>query len=251
MTTELYAVRPPYERYDPLGQGRPEAYALEPGTLLALDLRRPPAWSDLALGTLELRRANPGTPVIARLPGTLAPGHAELARRVALLEVRAAVSDAESLERAVREALPRPFDLAERMARWLELRGFSDGVVRQLTLQLFRDETSTAALHDALTLSDPWLRSRLQSLGLPAPARWSALGRVLPQALLIQRRPDMKLVRIAAELGYMDQSAFTVALRQETGFTPAHVRKLLGWEWLVEGWLAKHATAVQETRGTA
>ena len=245
MSVYIFAVRPPYTNYQPLGAAGPGGFDLEPGTLMALDLRQTPPWSELALDALEVRRANPAAPLVARLPKTLTPGLPELARRLALLEVRAAVPDEQPLAAALRDALAQPIELPERIARWFELRGYGDAIVRQLTLQLLRDADESNGAHP-LTLSDPWLRSRLQSLGLPPPARWTKLARLLPAALTLQRDADTNIGRAALELGYSSQSRFTHAMREETGFTPTQVLDMLGWEWLLEGWLMRSVEGVPQ-----
>jgi AraC-like DNA-binding protein len=45
------------------------------------------------------------------------------------------------------------------------------------------------------------------------------------------------------ELGYSDHSALSHQLRRLFGMSASQVRGLLGWEWLLDRWLASNAGA--------
>jgi AraC-like DNA-binding protein len=78
--------------------------------------------------------------------------------------------------------------------------------------------------------------------GLPVPSHWLQFGRLLHACLLLQA-DDTAIFRIAHRLKYPDGFTMSNQMKRVIGVRPSQVREMVGWEWIVESWLAKEGVA--------
>lgn len=65
------------------------------------------------------------------------------------------------------------------------------------------------------------------------------LGRGIRAALLLQREPDVDLIKAAYVLGFHDGSGLSRHLVRVFGERPSFLRWRLSWEWLLDDWARK------------
>jgi AraC-like DNA-binding protein len=147
----------------------------------------------------------------------------------------------------VRETLCRyltePVDLAADVVEWFSLRRptmppqFVD-----LIGKMFRHGDTTAALQrlfSDLGESARTARARCRKLALPPPSDWLQAARAVRAALCLQREQSTPLLELAMDLGYCDHSALSHQLMRVFGASAGAIRCTLGWEWLLDSWLAR------------
>ncbi|HEX6039377.1 MAG TPA: hypothetical protein VFZ20_15100, partial [Longimicrobium sp.] len=165
-----------------------------------------------------------------------------LAQRAAHLRVRAVVAVHEPLADTLRPILTHPDDLGDDVLEWLALRGrplapAPAAIVRRVMGRADRREPLRELL-EAMGESERTARHRMRVDGLPPPSAWHQVARALHAALRIQAQPDAALAPLALALGYADRSGLSWQLTRTFGVTPVAVRGTLGWEWLLDRWLA-------------
>lgn len=107
--------------------------------------------------------------------------------------------------------------------------------------ELAPDTRSIARLAAHAGTSRRTLGRRFADLGLPVPSHWLQFARLLYVAVRLQNEPTAAF-RIAARFGYPDGFTMSNQMKRLIDARPTDVRYCLGWEWIVEAWLA------QETR---
>lgn len=100
--------------------------------------------------------------------------------------------------------------------------------------------TSVTQLAGRLHMSRRTLGRHFESYGLPVPSHWLQLGRLLPVALRLQSN-KMPISRAAVEANYPDGFTMSNQMKRLFGFRPSKIRRLLGWEWILELWIRREA----------
>jgi hypothetical protein len=57
----------------------------------------------------------------------------------------------------------------------------------------------------------------------------------------LQASPHLSLHQVARSLGYPDGFTLSNQMSRLVGLRPSIARERLGWEWVVEAWLAREA----------
>lgn len=242
---------PPYAEFGPtVDAQRIRGSHLEPGAVFGL---RPCRGEDrmeglerfgLAIGSL--RREHPSVPLVLRIPTPLDANAAVLIQHATQLRVRGVLLDGEPIPDALRRTLTSPVDLASDVVEWLSfrLRRLSPEVA-ELCRTIFREGPAVARIEILLARvggSARTARARFRKLALPSPAHWHQAARAIHSALCLQRCTTTPLFELAMRLGYCDHSALCHQLLRLFGMRASQVRSLLGWEWLLDAWLARHAS---------
>lgn len=152
-------------------------------------------------------------------------------------------------------AAPRPADVASVIRRppaslstsvseYLEWRGFAlDPVTRNVvrrTVELSAHVQTITALAKNLYMSRRALGRRFTASGLPVPSHWLHASRILRASIKLQNS-DASLFSIAVSLGYPDGFSLSNQMSRLCGIRPLDTRTQLGWEWVMECWLAREA----------
>lgn len=244
---------PPYREFGPpvnaclLRESR-----LVTGTIFGL---RPDRWNPsldaFSEQVTHLRRRHPAVPLVLCLPDGLDATTAELIQRAAQLRVRGLVVGSEPIADALRRTLTMPLDLASDVTDWLSLRlPRLPPEVAELCRTIFRNGPAVPQLEKLLSRvgeSARTARARLRKLALPSPAHWHQAARAVHSALCLQRSTATPLFQLAMDLGYSDHSALCHQLLRLFGMRASQVRRLLGWEWLLDAWLVRHSRVALAT----
>lgn len=107
----------------------------------------------------------------------------------------------------------------------------------QKTLELSAEVTSIARLSRKLYTSRRTLGRHCLAAGLPVPSHWLQLGRLLHVATRIQNE-SVSISRLITDTGYPDAFTMSNQMKRLLGCRPSEVRRCLGWEWIVESWIA-------------
>jgi AraC-like DNA-binding protein len=75
---------------------------------------------------------------------------------------------------------------------------------------------------------------------LPVPSHWLQFARLL-HVLMRSQTERVALFRLAVAAGYPDGFTFSNQVKRLTGVRPTEARALIGFEWLIEAWLAREA----------
>jgi AraC-like DNA-binding protein len=240
---------PPYAEFGPPVDARLlRPCHIAPGTVFGLRaLERADAMDLLARQFAELRRCHPSVPLVLCLDGRFDADVASLIQRAALLRVRGVIVAGEPMPDALRRPLTSPADLPADVVDWLSFRVRRlSPEVAELCRAIFREAPAAPGIEALLTSlgeSVRTARARLRKLALPSPAHWHQVARAVHSALCLQRRQSSPVFELAMELGYSDHSALSHQLRRLFGMSASQVRGLLGWEWLLDRWLASNAGA--------
>jgi AraC-like DNA-binding protein len=167
------------------------------------------------------------------------------ARRLASLAVRAILVEDEPVGPTLRAILPHPVNLAADVMEWLEVRGSAPppecralvGAIIQLAP---RYRTLTAVL-TSIGRSEEAGRPRARSRCPIPPSHWFAASQALHAALALQADPDRPLLDAALDLGYSDASSLSRQMVRVFGLRPGVARSVIGWEPLLDRWLALEA----------
>jgi AraC-like DNA-binding protein len=100
---------------------------------------------------------------------------------------------------------------------------------------------NVASMAAAVRMTERGLRAAADRAGLPAPVQLRGLARALAQALVVQRKGEVTLTRVALELGHSHSEGLTHLLRSHFDVTPSYVRERLGWRWLAGRWLDRRS----------
>ncbi|MBW3569576.1 MAG: AraC family transcriptional regulator [Gemmatimonadetes bacterium] len=234
---------PPYLEAKPVPARGAAPGCFPRGTVLVLDADASPSgWLLLPQAVADARRRFPTAPLVVQVPEVTSATMA-LAQRAARLRVRAVVGPSERMADALRPVLTHPDDLGDDVVEWMALRGRAlSPVVAELVRRIVADAHRHPQLGDLLAPlgeSERTARHRFRGKGLPPPSAWHQAARALHAALCIQAQPQARLSQLALDLGYADHSGFSRQLSRAFGVTPAAVRGTLGWEWLLDRWLAR------------
>ncbi|NJD08927.1 MAG: helix-turn-helix domain-containing protein [Gemmatimonadetes bacterium] len=171
-----------------------------------------------------------------------------LLRRVRELRPRAVVPGAvlgtpEHL-RALLAAPPR--SVAGAVTEFLRHRGVlrSDAARREVhrVMELAPEVVSISQLARRLYTSRRTLGRHFSEWGLPVPSHWLQFGRLLHVCMHLHAE-STAVFRLAARARYPDGFTLSNQMKRLIGYRPSEVRRLLGWEWIVEAWLEKEGLA--------
>lgn len=241
-------IRPPYTSVAPLRLDGDGSYAgaLMLGTLLGYRVGVfARDWPLLEAAVPALRARHPGAPVVLHI-GAEDPAEAvHYARRAAYLSVRAILIDGEPVASTLRAIVPHPVNLAADVMDWLELRRVAlppecQHLVRAI-MRLAPMHRTVGSLLGMIGQTEAAVRKRFHSRGVTPPSRWFAAARALHAALRLQAQLDTPLLDVAWSLGYSDASALSRQMVRVFDLRPGAVRALLGWEPLLDRWLASEA----------
>jgi AraC-like DNA-binding protein len=233
---------PPYERLTPQPLGAFPRLAEWRGCALVWQL------NDAATQWEEyewLAQRPTGLPLMVLLPH---PDEIDstvpLLRRVRELRPRAVVPGAvlgtpEHL-RALLAAPPR--SVAGTVTDYLRVRGIlgAEPARREVqrVLELAVEVVSISQLARRLYTSRRTLGRHFSEWGLPVPSHWLQFGRLLHVCLHLHA-DHTAVFRLAARAKYPDGFTLSNQMKRLIGYRPSEVRRLLGWEWIVEAWLEK------------
>jgi AraC-like DNA-binding protein len=217
-----------------------------PASLVAITIHDPAAAAPcLKEWVPRLRAAHPTAPLVLVLPGALCAEAVHLAQVASQLRIRAVLVECEPLADTLRRLLTQPVDLPADVEEWLLLRRATlppdlSRVIRAVFQRAHRHHEVTELLHavgECTSTVRAWFRAR----ALPPPGDWLAVAHALPAVMRLQAEPRTSLFTIAVEGGYSDQSALSRQVHHLFGVRPGQLRGTLGWEWLLDGWLARRA----------
>lgn len=238
-----YALRPPYTQLMPVDLKR-EGSVVTAGYGEAL-VWYPERSVDVTWEFEVIEKRAPGLALIVVLPPPEAVVHyAPILRRLGQL-VPAAVLPAldDSDPRTFSQSLtcvPRRPDEAllshlRRRGMLVDSRAASDIAAIVKASEELGTVTQVAR---RLTTSRRTIGRHLAAANLPAPSRWLQFSRMFRAALLLQGQ-DTTVARAARRLGYPDGFTFSNQMKRLIGLRPTAVRQYLGWEWIIEAWLAR------------
>lgn len=112
----------------------------------------------------------------------------------------------------------------------------------QRIMELAPDTSSIAMLSRRMYTSRRTLGRHFIATGMPVPSHCLHFARLINVAAKLQRDDD-PVFRVAARFGYPDGFTMSNQMKRLIGFRPSEVRELLGWEWIVEAWLAREGVS--------
>lgn len=232
--------------YDPervfLASGDLRSAAEVPGTIVGVRLSRPEVEREGLRALIRgLSQRAPSCPVVILL--AMPPEAALLiAARLAPLRARAVVPTGESMQSVLREALTDPTTLPDGVVDWLRMRSIrlspNLAYLLERIFALGPEHADIGSLLESLRMPQATARFRLRKRRLPPPGQWFQLARALHAALLLQAEPERSTASVAARLGFADHSALAHLLRRTCRAQAREVRHTLGWEWLLDRWIA-------------
>ncbi len=248
----LSVLHPPYEDLGAVPMARAHPVQLAAGAVIAMHVRCPSAdWTLLPEWIPAVRAAYPAAPLVLCVPQSSVLEMIHLARRAGTLRARAVLMEGEPIHETLRRAMTQPEDLASDVVEWLTLRRIRmSPVVSHLVRQIFTHAPQYGEVTDLLrAIGEPEtsVRFRFRKKSLPSPRRWLQAARAMQIAMRIQAEPKTSLLEIAFALGYSDHSALSQAMVRTFGLRPNKLRNTLGWEWLLDRWLASERTEVAAT----
>lgn len=225
------------------------AAGTDPGAASVLGMRILDARVDF--GKLErsldaLRKRYPLYPVVLELEAGVGDA-LSVAARAGRLPVRGVVLRGETSDVSLRRQLTNADHIPADVVEWLSFRGHR---LSPVLAELIRKIFAEAPGHHELTslcreigAVESSARFRFHKKSLAPPSRWLQVARALHAVLRLQAEPERPLLPLALELGYADHSALSHQLYRAFGVRPGAVRGLLGWEWLMERWMARRGRA--------
>jgi AraC-like DNA-binding protein len=139
-----------------------------------------------------------------------------------------------------------PRSVPDAVCRHLTRRGvLRSHAAQREVLRIFElapEVSSITKLAKRLYASRRTLGRHFGGAGLPVPSHWLQFARLLHVCVLLQS-DDAAIFRIATRLGYPDGFTMSNQMKRMIGYRPTEVREHLGWEWIVEAWLRREATA--------
>lgn len=219
-----------------------------PGTIFGFAVRE--RASDLDLdglksGVLHIRRRHPAVPLVLRLDRALDAESAHLIQVATQLHVRGVLVDGDPVRETLCRFLTEPVDLPADVVEWFSIRWPAmPPQLADLIRKIFLHAPSRAAvqmLFSDIGESTRTARARCHKLALPPPSSWLQAARAVHAALCLQREQSTPLLELAMDLGYSDHSALSHQLVRLFGAPASAIRRTLGWEWLLDSWLARWA----------
>lgn len=240
--TSLSRFAPPYERLLPQAMEHAASVADWRGTALVWRLTSAAdQW-----GQYEWLVGRPyGQPLFILLPHVDEIERAvPLLRRLRELRPRAVVPGAilgtPEYLRALLSAPPR--SLASAVTEHLSGRGLLVNPEArkevQRILELSAEVVSITQLARRMYTSRRSLGRHFTAWGLPVPSHWLQFGRLLHACIHLQCESTAAF-RIATRMRYPDGFTMSNQMKRILGYRPSEVRRLLGWEWLVETWVER------------
>lgn len=249
----LFRISPPYTERVVLRSSAPALHELPFGSVLGLDVSATPTnWTEIESAVNALRRQCTIAPVVLQVDPR-ADDLLYIAARVARLPVRAVLFGGESTSLTLRQQMTHPAGLPEDVVEWLALRGTRlTPVTAHLIRQIFTHAISYPEIVPLLRdLGNPEssARFRCRKKRLPSPGRWLHAARALRTAFRIQAEPGRSLLALAHELGYADHSALSNQMHRIFRLRPGEIRRVLGWEWLLDRWLTAESSKGRSAPG--
>lgn len=238
-------ITPPYAAFGrAIDVDRIQSCDLCPGAIFGLDLaERPHDLEPLRRSLLELRQRHPSVPVVLRLSRHLDVEAARLIQIAAQLHVRGVIVDGDPIRETLCRFLTEPVDLPSDVVEWFTLRRpCIPPQLAELIRKIFLYGPTRAAVQKLLSdigESTRTARARCRKLQLPPPSNWLQAARAVHAALCLQRAQSTPLLELAMDLGYSDHSALCHQLARVFGAPASAIRQTLGWEWLLDSWLAR------------
>lgn len=190
-----------------------------------------------------------GLPLVAVLPqaDAIAPA-LPLLRHLESLRPRAVIPAGDMAQPATLKQLlataPRP--RGDTVVRYLAERGIQmSDTTRMCAAKIFElapDTPSISILARRLCTSRRTIGRRFAREGLPVPSHWLGFARLMIAALKLQRDEKATVFRVACRSGYPDGFTMSNQMKRLLGHRPSQVRRWLGWEWIVEQWLAQESS---------
>nr|PZN77486.1 MAG: hypothetical protein DIU57_16500 [Pseudomonadota bacterium] len=241
----LCLLPPPYTQYEPVRSlSIAHLEEIGPGTVLVLAVSRlEEDWPILRETVRRLRQRFPALPVVVRVKERPRMGSFDRGRRTAALGIRAVLAEEDPVPEILRDALTDQSSLADDVVEWLSLRGLRiPPQVAEVVRQIFCRAVQHAELRgllQSIKASPSTIRKWFRTHGLPSPSCCHDAARALSAALRLQRDQGLSVLTIALELGYADHSALSHQMVRLFGLRPRVIRERLGWEWLLDRWLAR------------
>ncbi len=237
----ILLMEPPYQSLRPLTDRRTAAAPFPYGEVVLWRLAKESHEHDLE----RISNLPPGLPWVVLLPPP--DNLAEIAEtlwKLPTLKPRAALPFVDiDVGATVRSILVTPpVKLGATIAAYLADRGLNldsnlqSDVAR--VIELAPDVHSVSELARRMFASRRTLGRRFSRGGLPVPSHVLQFARLLHVALTIQQE-SIALFRIACRYGYPDGFTMSNQMKRLIGCRPSEVRTRLGWEWIVERWLAQ------------
>jgi AraC-like DNA-binding protein len=250
----VFQLSPPYEQFDVVPDlSALDSQPLEDAALLAVGVGSPDdSWAEVAGLVPRLRSHHPAAPVVLRVGRPSEPGDSEWERRAAELRVRAVVFEGERVANRLRAQLTQPIDFAAELTEWLPLRlpGVAPAIVDLIGDIALRASqfAEVSALLASVGRAERTIRTWFRRAGLPGPGKWLAVAHALRAARRLQSEDHPPLLALAVECGYSDHSSLSRQSLRLFGVRPGAIRRTLGWEWLVDRWLARAMAGGQASR---
>ena len=215
-----FLLKPPYAKLEPLGAEH------APGDLVLLADPGPEEVHDRAIA---LRRAHPHCSLVLYLSApleTVLP----IIRIGALAGARAVVRPEEDLRDVLRRRLIEYGSLSAVVMEWINThRGYLHPRIATQLVQILDGDVAAQK------------RSRssrqLKQGELPSVRAWTAFGRVVAAARMMQRDASLTLAAVAAAAGYCDQPAMNRAIARTLRCSPRDLRARLGIDWMLGAFL--------------
>lgn len=236
----IWCAQPPYERDRLLG-GVPTG-GIGTGTVLIMDVHPIPEDPTVVARALRsVKTMAPSAPVVLRAAADI-DDLLLLATIGSELPAQGVVLRGQNLAISLRSQLTRPHNLPEQVSAWLARKGVRTApALADLIRQIFTrapHHSEISSLCREIGAVESSARFRCAKKRLPPPSRWLQAARALHASLRLQADPERALLPLALELGYADHSALSHQIRRTFGVRPGEVRRVLGWEWLLDRWLA-------------
>ena len=239
----VFQLAPPYDRFEvvpDLAACQPDA--LPDGVVLAVGLGpQHESWNDVVAVVPELRARFPAAPVVLRAgqPGD----EGDWLARAGELRVRGVLFDVEPPAPRLRSILTDASALPEQIQEWLSLRvpGLPPAVTRLIREILDRSPRfgEVGPLLGSIGHAERTTRTWFRHAGVPGPGKWLAAAHAVRAALRLQAEETSPLLTLAVECGYSDHSSLSRQSLRLFGVRPGVIRRMLGWEWLLDRWLRR------------
>ncbi len=135
-----------------------------------------------------------------------------------------------------------PRNLSKAVTEYLwRHRVINDNGVRTEVHRMFQMAPRTATISKLcreMYLSRRTLGRHFEAHGLPVPSHWLQFARLL-HVLLRAQAERIAMFKLAIGAGYPDGFTFSNQVKRMTGLRPSDARDLVGYEWLIEAWLAR------------